>query len=78
MGLVDYEKLKIQHTELTQTTRARDKELPLLRLEAGRANQVQLGSWLGLLRVEASASRTQSSSSQSRCSTGAAPPVPGG
>ena len=40
MGLVDYEKLKIELEELTQAIRARDKELPVLRSEAGRASQV--------------------------------------
>ena len=40
VGLVDYEKLKIEVEELIQTTRARDKELPVLRSEAARASQV--------------------------------------
>ena len=49
VGIVDYEKLKIQHTELQQTMRARDRELPLLRLDAGKANQVRLGALQGLI-----------------------------
>ena len=40
VGLVDYEKLKIEVDELNQTIRARDKELPVLRKEATHASQV--------------------------------------
>ena len=50
VGLVDYEKLKIELEELTKTIRARDKELPVLRSEASRASQVHF--WMGGSKLE--------------------------
>ena len=50
VGLVDYEKLKIELEELTKTIRARDKELPVLRSEASRASQVRF--WMGRSKLE--------------------------
>ena len=49
VGLVDYEKLKIELEELTKAIRARDRELPVLRSEASRASQVHI--WMCIFLV---------------------------